>query len=162
MARFATDAVLLANILRTDTAAHRPLPADTELAQAIRVLARAQQDAVWSRQQLSNQVRSLLKDFYPAALDAFAALAAGGLTRPDARTILAAAPTPGQAARLNRAQLRSLLVKAGRRRNIDTDIERLRRHLPRRLPAPAAASRGRDGHPTVRAAAPTRRRLHRR
>lgn len=122
----AADAVLLANILRTDTAAHRPLPADTELAQAIRVLARAQQDAVWSRQQLSNQVRSLLKDFYPAALDAFAALAAGGLTRPDARTILAAAPTPGQAARLNRAQLRSLLVKAGRRRNIDTDIERLR------------------------------------
>ena len=45
----ATDAVLLANINneRTDAAAHRPLPADTELAQAIRVLARAQHDAVW-------------------------------------------------------------------------------------------------------------------
>ena len=28
----ATDAVLLANIVRTDAAAHRPLPADTELA----------------------------------------------------------------------------------------------------------------------------------
>src|SRR6476646_7235768 len=45
----ATDAVLLANIVRTDPGAHRPLPADTELAQAIRVLARAQQDAVWAR-----------------------------------------------------------------------------------------------------------------
>ena len=65
----ATDAVLLANIVRTDTVAHRPLPADTELAQAIRVLARAQQDAVWSRQQIGNQIRDLLKDFYPAAID---------------------------------------------------------------------------------------------
>src|SRR6266542_3917463 len=43
------DAQLLANILRTDRAAHRPLPADSELAQAVAVLARAQQDAVWNR-----------------------------------------------------------------------------------------------------------------
>lgn len=121
----ATDAVLLANILRTDAAAHRPLPADTELAQAVRVLARAQQDAVWSRQQVGNQVRSLLKEFYPAALAAFAGLQ-GGLARRDARTILAAAPTPAQAATLTRAQLRSLLVKAGRKRNIDRDVEGLR------------------------------------
>src|SRR5262249_29171757 len=56
----ATDGVLLANIVRTDADAHRPLPADTELAQAIRVLARAQQDAVWARQQIGNQIRDLL------------------------------------------------------------------------------------------------------
>lgn len=122
----ATDAVLLADILRTDMAAHRPLPADSELAQAIRVMARAQQDAVWARQQLGNQVRALLKDFYPAALEAFAGLPGGGLARRDARTILAAAPTTAQAARLSTARLRGLLAKAGRRRNIDRDIERLR------------------------------------
>ena len=40
------DSFVLANVLRTDRHAHRPLPADTELAQAIAVLARAQQDAV--------------------------------------------------------------------------------------------------------------------
>ena len=40
------DAAVLANVLRTDLHAHRPLPADSELAQAIAVLARAQQDAV--------------------------------------------------------------------------------------------------------------------
>ena len=40
------DAVVLANVLRTDMDMHRPLPADSELAQAIAVLARAQQDAV--------------------------------------------------------------------------------------------------------------------
>lgn len=122
----ATDAVLLANIIRTDPDTHRPLPADTELAQAIRVLARAQQDAVWARQQISNQIRDLLKDFYPAAIAAFAGLADGGLARPDARTILAAAPTPPQAAKLTPARLRRLLVKAGRRRYLDRDIKRLR------------------------------------
>ena len=122
----ATDAVLLANIVRTDAAAHRPLPADTELAQAIRVLARAQQDAVWARQQIGNQIRDLLKDFYPAAIVAFAELPEGGLARPDARTILAAAPTPAQAAKLTPARLRRLLIKAGRRRYLDRDVERLR------------------------------------
>jgi transposase len=122
----ATDAVLLANIVRTDAHAHRPLPADTELAQAIRVLARAQQDAVWARQQIGNQIRDLLKDFYPAALVAFAELPAGGLARPDARAILAAAPTPTQAAKLTPARLRRLLAKAGRRRDLDRDVERLR------------------------------------
>ncbi|MDA3642343.1 IS110 family transposase [Mycobacterium xenopi] len=122
----ATDAVLLANIVRTDARAHRPLPADTGLAQAIRVLARAQQDAVWSRQQIGNQIRDLLGDFYPAALIAFAELPSGGLARADARAILAAAPTPTQAAKLSPARLRKLLIKAGRRRDLDRDVERLR------------------------------------
>src|SRR5271165_491407 len=35
------DSFILGNVLRTDMHAHRPLPADTELAQAIAVLARA-------------------------------------------------------------------------------------------------------------------------
>ena len=34
---------------------------DTKLTQAVRVLARAQQDAVWSRQQIGNQIRDLLQ-----------------------------------------------------------------------------------------------------
>jgi len=120
------DAVLLANIVRTDAAAHRPLPADSDLAQAVRLLARAQQDAVWARQQLGNQIRSLLKEFFPAAIEAFAKLPDGGLARADARTILAAAPTPAAAGKLTRTQLRSLLTKAGRRRNIESDVQRLR------------------------------------
>jgi transposase len=121
-----TDAVLLANILRTDRGAQRPLPADTELAQVIRVLARAQQDAVWARQQIANQIRDLLSEFYPAALIAFDELPSGGLARADARTLLAAAPTPTQAATLTPARLRRLLIKAGRQRHLDRDVERLR------------------------------------
>ena len=67
----AGDALVLANILRTDIAAHRPLPADSELAQAIAVLARAQQDAVWDRTCAHNKLRSLLREYYPAMLGAF-------------------------------------------------------------------------------------------
>jgi hypothetical protein len=119
------DAVVLASILRTDAHAHRPLPADTELAQAIAVLARAQQDAVWARTAAHNKLRSHLREYYPAFLAAYAA-ARGGITRPDARAILAAAPDPAAAARLTTAQLRALLRKAGRQRGIDTEAARLR------------------------------------
>ncbi len=119
------DAVVLANILRTDAHAHRPLPADSELAQAIAVLARAQQDAVWARTGAHNKLRSHLREYYPGFLAAFAE-ARGGITRPEARAILAAAPTPAAAATLSLAQLRALLRKAGRSRGIDTQAARLR------------------------------------
>jgi transposase len=121
----AGDALVLANILRTDRAAHRPLPGDSELARAITVLARAQQDAVWAKGQLSNQVRSLLREYYPAALEAFQSKQ-HALTRPDARAVLSAAPTPAAAAKLTLAQLRAALKRAGRSRGIDTEATRLR------------------------------------
>lgn len=118
--------------------AHRPLPADSELARAITVLARAQQDAVWSRQQVANQVRSLLREYYPAALLAFQGKE-GGLTRSDARVILTLAPTPAKAAKLTLAQLRAALKRSGRTRAFDTEAERLRdifrAECARRLPA---------------------------
>jgi transposase len=119
------DALLLANILRTDRAAHRCLPVDSERAQAIAVLARAHQDAVWGRQQLTNQLRSLLREYYPAFLEAFQHARPGGLTCSDARAILAAAPTPTRAATLTRAQLRAALVRGGRQRNVEAQVKRL-------------------------------------
>jgi transposase len=119
------DSLVLANVLRTDMHAHRPLPADSELAQAIAVLARAQQDAVWDRTTAHNKLRSHLREYYPGFLAAFAT-ARGGISRPEARTILAAAPTPAQAAKLTPAQLRALLKKAGRSLRIDAEAQRLR------------------------------------
>ncbi len=106
------DAVVLANILRTDLHAHRPLPADSELAQAIAVLARAQQDAVWDRVAAQNKLRSHLREYFPGFLAAFAA-AKGGIMRPEARAILAAAPARPTPRNLTLAQLRALLRKAG-------------------------------------------------
>ena len=118
------DALVLAHILRTDRAAHRPIPADTELAQSIAVLARAQQDAVWDRTQAHNKLRSHLREYFPAFLTAFASKR-DGITRPDARAVLAAAPTPEAAAKLPKSRIILLLRKAGRERGIEAEGARL-------------------------------------
>src|SRR5206468_1341832 len=60
----------------------------------------------------------------PSILAAFAAKR-DGLLRPEARAILAAAPTPAAAARFTLTQLRALLTRAGRSRGIDTEARRL-------------------------------------
>lgn len=123
----AADARVLANILRTDRHAHRPLPADSEAGQAVAALARAHQDAVWDRQQMINRLRSHLREYYPAALVAFHGPGKPGLDSPRARMILASAPTPADAAKLTRSQLRALLKRTARPRcGIDTEVERLR------------------------------------
>lgn len=88
------DAMVLANILRTDAHAHRPLPADTELARAIAVLARAAQDAVWRRTKALQELRSLLREYYPGMLAAFQRSGATNLATSEARHILALAPPP--------------------------------------------------------------------
>ena len=103
------DAVVLANILRTDGHLHRPLPEDTELAKRVRVLARQHQEAIWARQQVVNRLRTLLHQFFPAALRAFP-----DLTHKAALTVLAAAPTPTQAATLSRRRMVGLLRCSGR------------------------------------------------
>lgn len=119
------DALVLANVLRTDMHAHRPLPNDSDLGRAIAVLARAQQDATWNRQMIANQLRSLLREYYPAALAAVEAWK-NGLCRPEAHALLHLAPTPTQAAKLTRTQLQAALKRAGRKRGIQPEAERLR------------------------------------
>lgn len=113
------DAMVLANILRTDAHAHRPLSHDSELARAITVLARAHQDATWRRTKASNELRSLLREYYPGFLQAFAARGATNLASTDARVILAIAPTPAAGANLTKARIATALRRGGRQRNID-------------------------------------------
>src|SRR3954447_3050966 len=60
------DAPVLAHLLRTDADRHRPVPADSEQAAAMGVLARAHQDAVWTPARDVSRLRSLLREFYPA------------------------------------------------------------------------------------------------
>jgi transposase len=124
----AGDALVLAHVLRTDMAAHRPLSADSELAQAIAVLARAQQDAVWDRTCAHNKLRSLLREYYPGILATFADKR-DGLMRPEARAVLAAAPTPAVGAALTKPQLRAALKRAGRQRGIDAEAARIQTAL---------------------------------
>jgi transposase len=125
------DAVTLANILRTDADQHRRLPADTELAQSIAVLARAHQDATWRRTRAGNGLRSLLREYYPGFLHTFADRP-GGITAPEARAVLAIAPTPAKAARLSKPQIVAALRRSGRQRGLTTLAAAIQQQL--RLP----------------------------
>ncbi|WP_457966966.1 IS110 family transposase [Arthrobacter sp. D1-29] len=121
----AQDAAALANILRTDRHAHRPMPKDSELVQAIAVLARAQQDAVWERQQETNRIRSLLREYYPSALRAFPNSA--DLASPVARALLGAVSNPCESCQAQSCPARSNPAKAGRTRSLETTIDKLYR-----------------------------------
>lgn len=110
----AADAKLLADLVRTDRHNHRPIAGDTPDVEAIKVLARAHQNLIWSRNRNTNALRSALREYYPAALEAFASLADR-----DALAILGRAPTPTDAARLSVSKIRSALKAAGRQRNLD-------------------------------------------
>ena len=65
------DAKVLADMVRTDRHNHRPVAADSETVQAVKILARAHQTMIWSRGRQTNGLRSTLREFYPAALVAF-------------------------------------------------------------------------------------------
>ncbi len=84
------DAYVLANILRTDEPMHRALPKISDNALAVKALARQHQEAIWSLHQTISRLRSVLLKFYPQALQAFP-----HLKHKAARTVLAAASTPG-------------------------------------------------------------------
>lgn len=109
------DAKVLADLVRTDRHNHRPAAGDSSLAEAIKVLARAHQNAIWSRQRQVNALRSGLKDFYPGALEAFGTDLSSG----DALAVLEAAPTPMIGRTLTRAKLISVLRRGGRQRNLE-------------------------------------------
>ena len=68
------DAIVLANILRTDREVHRALPRISEGGLAVKALARQHQEAIWARQLTVNRLRSALLEFYPNALKAFPVL----------------------------------------------------------------------------------------
>src|SRR5690348_17560305 len=60
------DAKVLADLVRTDRHNRRQVAGDSDLAEAVKVLARAHQSAVWSRQRQVNALRSALREYYPA------------------------------------------------------------------------------------------------
>jgi transposase len=118
------DAKVLADLVRTDRQHHRPIAGDSELAEAVKVLARAHQGLCWMRGRQSNLLRSTLREFYPAALQAFEELA-----HPDALAVLELAPTPGRGRGLSRSKIASALRRAGRQRNIDSRAEQIQTAL---------------------------------
>src|ERR1700749_1994250 len=103
------DAHVLAELVRLDRAHHRPVAGDSAIAEHVKVVARAHQSMIWSRQRQTNTLRSMLREYYPAALVAFDDLAGR-----DALAVLALAPTPAEGRRLRVARVAKALRAAGR------------------------------------------------
>jgi hypothetical protein len=118
------DARVLAELARVDGHNHRPIAGDSDLAEAVKVLARAHQTMIWTRQRQTNQLRSTLREFYPAALEAFDDLASK-----DALAVLAIAPTPTLGRTLSRSKIASALRRGGRQRRIDDRAEEIQTAL---------------------------------
>lgn len=117
------DAHTLADMVRTDRHQLRPVAGDTDLAEAIKVLTRAHKTLIWERTRHQLRLRHALRDYFPAALDAYADLAA-----PDTLALLAAAPDPAAAAELTSEQIGSAL-RAARRRDIDSKVAKIQAAL---------------------------------
>ena len=106
------DSHMLADMVRTDSHQLRPAAGDSPEAGAIKVVARTHKTLIWERTRATQRLRHQLREYFPAAIEAFEDLDA-----PDALELLAKAPDPARARKLTRAQVAAALKRA-RRRNI--------------------------------------------
>jgi hypothetical protein len=118
------DAHMRTDMVRTDSRQLRAVAGDGPDAGAVKVVARAHKTLIWERTRQVQRLRHQLREYFPAAIEAFADLDA-----PDALELLARAPDPARAARLTRAQVSAVLKRARRH------------HIPARATAILAALR---------------------
>jgi transposase len=103
------DAHMLADMVRTDSHQLRPVAGDSADAEGVKVLARTHKTLIWERTRTVQRLRHQLREYFPAALEAFEDLDA-----PDVLELLDKAPDPARAARLTRAQVSAALKRARR------------------------------------------------
>ena len=115
----AADAHVLADMVRTDSHQLRPVAGDSALAEAVKVVTRTHKTLIWERTRCTQRLRHALREYFPAALEAFEDLDA-----PDTLELLAKAPDPASAARLTTAQI-SAALKRARRRDIAAKAQRI-------------------------------------
>jgi hypothetical protein len=121
------DAHVLAEIVRLDRAHHRPIAGDSPRVEGLKLVARSHQAFIWDRTRHFQRLRSALREFFPAALEAFPDLMAA-----EALELLERAPDPARAARLSRSKITAALTRA-RRRDPQTRAEAIQAAL--RAPA---------------------------
>jgi transposase len=119
----AADAHVLADMVRTDSHQLRPVAGDSAQAAAIKVVTRTHKTLIWERTRCTQRLRHALRDYFPAALEAFEDLDAAGTLE-----LLGKAPDPASAARLTTAQI-SAALKRARRRDIAAKAERIQATL---------------------------------
>lgn len=104
------DAHVLAEIVRLDRAHHRPIAGDSPAVEGLKLVARSHQAFIWDRTRHFQRLRSALREFFPAALEAFPDLMAL-----EALELIERAPDPARAARLSRSKITAALTRAHRR-----------------------------------------------
>src|SRR3954464_2531006 len=104
------DAHVLAEIVRLDRAHHRPIAGNSPAVEGLKLVARSHQVFIWDRTRHVQRLRSALREFFPAALEAFPDLLAA-----EALELLERAPDPARAARLSRSKITAALNRAHRR-----------------------------------------------
>ena len=100
----ALDALVLAHLLRTDGSRHRPIRPSSDLARELQSLTRHRRSLVALRTRLLNQLRAVLKAYYPQALGVFSRLG-----QPITLSYLEAFPGPDEAAALTPRRWRAFL-----------------------------------------------------
>jgi hypothetical protein len=115
----AGDAHVLADMVRTDAHQLRAVAGDSALVEGVKVVARAHQNLIWDLQRQLLRMRSALREYFPAALEAFDDLAGT-----DALELLGVAPDPHSAARLSRSRITGALRRA-RRHDVAAKAERI-------------------------------------
>jgi transposase len=144
----AADAHILADMVRTDAHQLRPVAVDSPDAEGIKVVSRVHKTLIWERTRHTQRLRHTLREYFPAALEAFEDLDAA-----DTLELLGKAPDPASASKLSLNQIRGALKRA-RRRDIDAKALRILAVLggeqlgrarvcspPRTRPPPAPRSR---------------------
>jgi hypothetical protein len=104
------DAHMLADMVRTDSHQLRPAAGDSAAAEGIKVVARMHKTLIWERTRGVQRLRHQLREYFPAALEAF-----DDLDATDTLELLGKAPDPDRAAKLTRAQVAAALKRARRR-----------------------------------------------
>jgi len=144
------DAACLADMGRTRRHQMRELAADSDTAEAVKIAARAHQKLVWERTRQLLRMRSALREYFPAALEAYAALSQPGIGDITGARILGEfGDAPGRyasaKARKNYAGTSPLTIESGKKRTVHARYIR-NRHLIDALHAQAlsalTASRG--------------------
>jgi hypothetical protein len=120
------DAEGLADMGRTRRHQMRELAPDSDIAEAVKIAARAHQKLVWERTRHQLRMRSALREYFPAALEAYADLTLAGK---DALELLQKAPDPESAAKLSTAQIAAALKRAGRRGDLQERARQIRAAL---------------------------------
>ena len=109
----ASDAYLLADLLRTDGHRFQALAPQCDDIRALRALVRGRDDLVATRVQLANQLRSLLESYWAGAAEVFA-----DVDSPIALAFIQRYPTPESASRLGPKRMASFCAQhaySGRR-----------------------------------------------